>query len=190
MKGITMTLTAASIPGYVAGTWKTDPAHSEVAFSVRHLAISKVKGKFENFDVTVTTGEEITDATVEATIEIASVTTGQEQRDQHLRTSDFFAADEFPEMTYRSTGVRVEGEDILVDGDLTLRGVTKPVTLKLEFGGITSDGQGNTKAGGEATAKINRTDFGVNWNTAVEAGGFMLGDDVTISVEMQLALQQ
>lgn len=184
-----MSLTAASIPGYVAGTWKIDPTHSEIAFSVRHLAISKVKGKFENFDVTVTTGEELTDTTVEATIEIASVNTNQAQRDEHLRTSDFFAADEFPEMTFKSTGVRVEGDHLLVDGDLTLRGVTKPVTLKAEFGGITTDGYGQTKAGGEATTKIDRTDFGVNWNAAVEAGGLTLGDEVTITMELQFALQ-
>lgn len=184
-----MTLTAASIPGYVAGTWKVDPAHSEIAFSVRHLAISKVKGKFESFDVTVTTGEDLADSTVEATIEIASVNTGQAQRDEHLRTSDFFAADEHPEMTFRSTDVRPEGDRLLVDGDLTLRGVTKPVTLTAEFGGITTDGYGQTKAGGEVTAKIDRTDFGVNWNAAVKAGGLTLGDEVTISMELQFTLQ-
>jgi hypothetical protein len=116
-----MTLTAAAIPGYVAGTWTIDPAHSEISFSVRHLAISKVKGTFENFDVTLVTADEIENSTVEASIEIASVNTGQEPRDQHLRTSDFFAADEFPQMTFRSTGIRTKGDDLLVDGDLTLR---------------------------------------------------------------------
>lgn len=184
-----MSITAASIPGYVAGTWKIDPAHSEVTFSVRHLAISKVKGKFERFDATLVTGEELTDSTVEATVEIASVNTGQAQRDEHLRTSDFFAADEFPRMTFRSTGIRTTDEKILVDGDLTLRGVTKPVTFEVEFGGIVTDGYGQTKAGGEATAKIDRTDFGVNWNAAVEAGGLTLGNEVTITLELQFALQ-
>jgi len=184
-----MTLTASAIPGYVSGTWKIDPAHSEITFSVRHLAISKVKGKFEQFDATVVTADEIENSTVEATIEIASVTTGQEQRDGHLRTGDFFATDEFPQMTFRSTGVRVEGDDLLVDGDLTLRGVTKPVTLNAEFGGITTDAYGQVKAGGEATTKINRHDFGVSWNAALEAGGFTLGDDVTITLELQFTLQ-
>lgn len=184
-----MTLTASAIPGYVAGTWTIDPAHSEVAFSVRHLAISKVKGTFDNFDVTVVTADEIENSTVEASIEIASVNTGQEGRDQHLRTGDFFAADEFPQMTFRSTGITVKGDDLLVDGELTLRGVTKPVTLTAEFGGITTDGYGQTKAGGSATTKINRLDFGVNWNAALEAGGFTLGDEVTINLELQFTLQ-
>jgi len=184
-----MTLTASNIPGYVAGTWKIDPTHSEVTFSVRHLAISKVKGKFEQFDATIVTADEIENSTVEAVIEIASVTTGQEQRDGHLRTGDFFAADEFPQMTFRSTGIRTSGDDLLVDGDLTLRGVTKPVTLTAEFGGIVVDGYGQTKAGGSATTKINRTEFGVNWNAALEAGGLTLGDEVTINLELQFTLQ-
>lgn len=184
-----MTLAATDIPGYVAGTWKIDPAHSEIAFSVRHLAISKVKGTFENFDVTVVTGDEVEDSTVEASIEIASVNTGQEQRDAHLRTGDFFLADEFPQMTFRSTAVRPEGDHVLIDGDLTLRGVTKPVTLTAQFGGVVVDGYGQTKAGGEATAKIDRTDFGVNWNAALEAGGMTLGNTVTISMELQFTLQ-
>lgn len=185
-----MTLTAATVPGYIAGTWTIDPAHSEVTFSVRHLAISKVKGKFETFDATVVTGETLEQSSVEATVEIASVNTGQEGRDGHLRTGDFFAANEFPTMTFRSTAIRPQNDHVLIDGDLTLRGVTKPVTFTGEFGGITVDGYGQTKAGGEATAKIDRTDFGVNWNTAVDAGGFMLGNDVTITLELQFTLQQ
>lgn len=184
-----MALTASTIPGYVAGTWVLDPAHSEITFSVRHLAISKVKGKFEKFDATVVTAEEIENSTVEATIEIASVTTGQEQRDAHLRTGDFFAADQFPQMTFRSTGIRTSGDELLIDGDLTLRGVTKPVTLTAEFGGIVVDGYGQTKAGGSATTKINRTEFGVNWNAALEAGGLTLGDEVTVHLDLQFTLQ-
>lgn len=184
-----MTLTATEIPGYTVGTWKVDPSHSEVTFSVRHLAISKVKGSFQTFDVTVQTAENPLDSTVEATIDIASVTTGQAPRDEHLRTSDFFAADEHPQMKFVSTGIRQDGDHLLVDGNLTLRGVTKPVTLKTEFGGITTDGYGQTKLGAEATTKIDRTEFGVNWNAAVEAGGLTLGNDVTISIDVQLVLQ-
>jgi polyisoprenoid-binding protein YceI len=180
-----MALTAATIPGYAAGTWTLDPTHSEVAFSVRHLAISKVKGKFEQFDATLATDENPLDTKVTATIDIKSVNTGQEQRDGHLRTSDFFSADEFPEITFTSTGVREDGDDLLVDGDLTLKGVTKPVTLKTEFGGITTDGYGQTKLGVEATTKIDRTDFGVTWNAATEAGGLTLGNDVTITLDLQ-----
>jgi polyisoprenoid-binding protein YceI len=185
-----MTVTTDLIPGYVAGTWTLDPAHSEVSFTVRHLAISKVRGTFEKFDVTVVTAENPEDSTLTATIDVASVNTNQAQRDEHLRTSDFFAIDEFPTMTFVSTGIRHDGEDFYLDGDLTLRGVTKPVSIKGEFGGIITDGYGQTKAGASGTVKINRKDFGVNWNAAIEGGGFTLGDDVTISIEAQVVLQQ
>jgi polyisoprenoid-binding protein YceI len=177
-------------PQYTAGTWKLDPTHSEISFSVRHLAISKVRGTFEKFDVTVVTSHEAAESTVEATIDVASVNTNQEQRDAHLRTSDFFQVDEHPTATFRSTGWAVDGEDFSLTGDLTLRGVTKPITLKGEFGGLITDGYGQVKAGASATTKINRHDFGVSWNAALEAGGLTLGDDVTISIELQLVLQK
>ena len=185
-----MTVTTDLIPGYVAGTWTLDPTHSEVSFSVRHLAISKVRGTFKKFDVTVVTAENPEDSTLTATIDIDSVDTNQEQRDAHLRTSDFFAADEFPQITFVSTGIRHDGEDFYLDGDLTLRGVTKPISIKGEFGGIITDSYGQTKAGASGTVKINRKDFGVNWNSVVEGGGVMLGDDVTITIEGQVVLQK
>jgi len=185
-----MTITAETIPGYVAGTWVLDPTHSEVSFSVRHLAISKVRGTFEKFDVTVVTAENPADSTVTASVEIASVNTNQKDRDAHLKTSDFFLAEEFPTMEFVSTGISKDGDDFLLAGNLTLRGVTKPVTLKAEFGGIITDGYGQVKAGASATTKINRKDFGVNWNAALEGGGFTLGDDVTISIEAQVVLQK
>jgi polyisoprenoid-binding protein YceI len=177
-------------PQYVAGTWKLDPAHSELSFSVKHLAISKVRGTFETFDITIVTAPDPKDSTVEATVDVASVNTNQKDRDNHLRTSDFFLADEHPAMTYSSTSFTIDGEDFTIEGNLTLRGVTQPVTIKGEFGGITTDGYGQTKAGATATAKINRHDFGVSWNAALEAGGFTLGDDVTISIEAQVVLQK
>lgn len=176
-------------PAYVAGTWKLDPTHSELTFSVKHLAISKVRGSFRTFDVTLVTAEDPTKSTVEATVVIDSVDTNQTDRDNHLRTSDFFKADEFPEMTFKSTSITLDGDDFNLVGDLTLRGVTKSVTLKGEFGGIIVDGYGQTKAAAAATTKINRKDFGVNWNAALEGGGFTLGDDVTINAELQLVLQ-
>jgi polyisoprenoid-binding protein YceI len=184
-----MSVTTDMIPGYVAGTWALDPAHSEISFSVRHLAISKVRGSFEKFDVTVVTGANPEDTTLTATVDVASVNTNQEQRDGHLRTSDFFAIDEFPTMTFVSTGIRNEGGDFFLDGDLTLRGVTKPISIKGEFGGIITDGYGQTKAGASGTVTINRKDFGVNWNAALEGGGLTLGDDVTITIEGQVVLQ-
>lgn len=174
---------------YIAGTWKIDPTHSDLTFSVRHLAISKVRGSFETFDVTIVTGESPTDISVEATVDVASVNTNQKDRDNHLRTSDFFKADEFPTLTFTSTGITIDGDDFTLVGDLTLRGVTKSVSLKGEFGGIVTDGYGQTKAGFTASTKINRKDFGVNWNAALEGGGFTLGDDVSINVELQVVLQ-
>lgn len=173
--------------GLTAGTYTIYPTHTEISFSVRHLAISKVRGHFQTFAGTVEIAEQIEDSTASATIDVASINTNQAQRDEHLRTSDFFNVEEFPEMTFKSTGVAVDGGDLTINGDLTLRGVTKPVTLEAEFGGATVDGYGNTKVGFEATTKINRQDFGVTWNAATEAGGLTLGDVITITIDAQLA---
>jgi len=181
-----MAITTEQIP---AGTWTLDPTHSEVSFSVRHLAISKVKGTFERFDATLTTSEDHTASSVQATIEVASINTNQKDRDGHLQTGDFFLAEEHPQMTFTSTSIEEKkGDDFLVHGDLTLRGVTKPVTLDAEFGGLVVDGYGQTKLGFSAKTKIDRTSFGVNWNAALEAGGFTLGNDVTVTLEIQFTL--
>jgi polyisoprenoid-binding protein YceI len=180
---------ADTIPGYVAGTWTLDPTHSDITFSVRHLAISKVRGSFEKFDVTVVTAENPAESTITASVDVASVNTNQADRDGHLKTSDFFLVEEFPTMDFTSTSIAIDGDDFTVDGNLTLRGVTKPVTLKGEIGGITTDGYGQTKAGASASVKINRLDYGVNWNAALEAGGLTLGNEVTINFEIQVVLQ-
>ena len=184
-----MTTNLATRTDYRTGTWKLDPTHSELTFSVRHLAISKVRGSFQTFDVTVVTPEDPSGISVVATVDVASVTTGQAQRDGHLLSSDFFLIEEHPTMTFTSTGITVDGDDFSLVGDLTLRGVTQSVTLKGEFGGIVTDGYGQTKAGASASTKINRHDFGVSWNAALEAGGFTLGDDVTINLDIQVVLQ-
>ena len=176
-----------TIPGYRAGTWTIDPAHSEVAFSVRHMMISKVKGKFERFDAKFSTGENPFDTTVEATAEVASINTNQPQRDGHLRTGDFFEAEKYPTITFRSTGVRANGDDYLVDGELTIKDVTKPVTFDLEFGGFGTDPYGNYKAAIVATTTIDRTDWGLNYNAALETGGVLIGEKVTITIELQAA---
>jgi polyisoprenoid-binding protein YceI len=181
-----MTIDVATIP---AGTWTLDPTHSDITFSVRHLAISKVRGSFEKFDVTVVTTDNPADTTITASVDVASVNTNQADRDGHLKTSDFFLVEEFPTMDFASTGVRVEDDTFFVDGNLTLRGVTKAVTLKGELGGVITDGYGQTKLGASASTKINRLDYGVNWNTALEAGGLTLGNDVTINFEIQVVLQ-
>ena len=179
-------------PKYIVGTWKLEPVHSEISFQVRHLAISKVRGKFEKFDVTIVTAEDPKDSTIEASVDVSSVNTGQEGRDNHLRSSDFFLVEEHPHMIFKATGTGLDfdGEDFTLKGDLTLRGVTLPVTLKGELGGVIDDPYGNVRAGATASTKINRQDFGVSWNAALEAGGFTLGDDVTITLELQVVLQK
>jgi len=182
-------MSTETIPGYAAGTWTLDPTHSEITFSVRHLAISKVRGSFKKFDVTVVAGENPTDVQVTASVDVASVDTNQKDRDGHLQTSDFFLIEQYPTMDFVSTGITKNGDDFELTGDLTLRGVTKSIVLKGEFGGIVTDGYGQTKAGAAATTKIDRTEFGVNWNAALEAGGLTLGNDVTINIELQLVLQ-
>ena len=183
-----MSITADQIPGYKVGTWNIDPAHTEIGFSVRHLAISKVKGVFEQFSGTIVTAEDPLQSTATGTVEVASVNTKQADRDAHLRTGDFFLAEEHPQFTFVTTGVRENGSDFLVDGELTLRGVTKPVTFNLEFGGFGGDAYGNEKLGVSATTVINRNDFGISWNGALDKGGFILGDDVTITLELQANL--
>ncbi|MDO9355186.1 MAG: YceI family protein [Solirubrobacteraceae bacterium] len=177
------------IPGYKAGTWTVDPSHSEVGFSVRHMLISKVKGKFENFDATFVTGENPLDTKVTAKADVASVNTNDKNRDGHLATNDFFDAPSHPEITFVSTGVRNVGGDYKIDGDLTIKGVTKPVTFDFEFGGFGTDAYGNYKAGFEAKTEIDRNEFGVNWNAALETGGVLVGDKVTITLDVQAVLQ-
>ena len=184
-----MTTTSDIHPAYIAGSWALDPTHSEVTFSVKHLAISKVRGIFERFTASIVTAEDPSASTVEASIEVASINTNQKDRDKHLRTNDFFKADEFPNITFTSTSVVLAGDDITVVGDLTLRGVTKSVTLSGEFGGTVTDGYGQTKAGFTASTKINRHDYGVSWNAALEAGGLTLGDEISINFELQFVLE-
>ena len=185
----TGTLAATEIPGYTAGTWTIDPVHSEVGFTVRHMMVSKVRGKFTGFSGEIVTGADLLDSSVTADIELGSITTGNEQRDAHLRSADFFEVDKTPVMSYRSTSVRQQGSGYVLDGQLTLKGVTRDVPLSLELNGFGPDAYGGTRAGFSATAEISRGDFGVNWNAAIEGGGVVVSDKVTIQLEIEAVLQ-
>jgi polyisoprenoid-binding protein YceI len=180
--------TATTIPGYVAGKWSIDPVHSEVGFSVRHMMVSKVRGRFTEFSGELVTGERPEDSSVTAEISLSSINTGQEQRDAHIRSADFFEVETFPTMTYRSTGVRVEDGDFVLDGDLTLKGVTKNVPLRLELNGFGPDAYGGTRAGFTATAEINRRDFNVNFSAPMQNGGAVVADKIQIHLEIEAVL--
>ncbi|MET7344655.1 YceI family protein [Streptomyces sp. NPDC005547] len=181
---------AVTIPDYLVGTWKADPAHSEIAFSVRHLMISKARGRFTAFDVTIVTREELLDSCVTASIDLASVDTGNAMRDDHLRTADYLEVGAFPTMDYRSTGVRRADGKWIIDGELTLHGVTRQVPLTAEVNGFGCDQWGGRRAGFSATAEVNRRDFGIDISVPLDAGGVAVGDKVSISLEIQAVLQK
>ncbi|MGW1339974.1 YceI family protein [Kribbella sp. NPDC002412] len=181
---------AVAIPNYLTGTWKVDPVHSEVGFSVRHLMVSKVRGRFTTYDVTIVTAPDPLQSSVEATIELASVDTGNELRDDHLRSADYFETEAHPVMTYRSSGVRRTAEGWIVDGELTLHGVTRPVPLEVEVGGFGPDPFGGYRAGFSATAQVSRRDFGIDLNVPLDGGGVAVGDKVTINLEIQAVLEK
>jgi polyisoprenoid-binding protein YceI len=190
-RSITMTTStaAATVPGYVAGTWEIDPVHSEVGFVARHMMVSKVRGRFTSFSGELVLGEDPLQSSVTATIDLTSIQTGNEQRDQHIRSADFFEVDKYQTMTYRSTGVRPEGDHYVLEGELTLKDVTKPVELTLELNGFGPDPFGGTRAGFTASGEINRRDFGVNFSAPMETGGVVVSDKVTIQLEIEAVLK-
>jgi polyisoprenoid-binding protein YceI len=178
-----------SIPGYVAGTWSIDPVHSEVGFAARHMMVSKVRGRFRTFSGQIVTGADPLDSSVTAEIDLSSIDTGNEQRDAHIRSADFFEVETYPTMTYRSTGVRQHGDGFILDGKLTLKGVTKDVPLTLELNGFGPDPYGGTRAGFTATGELNRSDFGVSFNAAMETGGVVVSEKITLHLEIEAVLQ-
>jgi polyisoprenoid-binding protein YceI len=179
-----------AIPGYLVGTWKADPAHSEIAFSVRHLMLAKVRGRFTSFDVTIVTSEDPLDSSVAATIDLASVDTGNQPRDDNLRSADYFDVEKYPTMSYRSTGVRRTDDGWVVDGELTVHDVTRQVPLAVEVNGFGPDPWGGQRAGFSATAQINRRDFGIGSVIPLEGGGIAVGEKVSISLEVEAVRQQ
>ena len=181
---------SSDIPGYKAGTWTIDPVHSDVSFMVRHLVVSKVRGFFRTFEGALVTGETPEESSVSAIIQLDSIDTNDEQRNAHLRSADFFEVEKYPAMTYQSTAVRQDGDDWLVEGDLNLKGVTRQVPLKLELNGFGPDAYGGYRAGFSAKGEINRHDFGVSFSATTETGGLVVGDKVTILLEVEAVLDK
>ena len=171
--------------------WSLDPTHSEIHFKVRHLMVSWVTGSFKQFNATVETeGDDITTAKVHFTAEIHSISTNNEQRDAHLRTGDFFDADNHPQLTFESNKLeKISDEHYKLYGTLTMRGVSKPVVLNAEYGGTAQDPWGNTRIGVSVSGKINRKDFGVNFSMVSETGGILLGEEVTINANTEFVKQ-
>ncbi len=169
-------------------TWVSDPMHSEIGFKVKHLMIASVKGRFETFEASATTEDEsFENAQIEFSADVASIKTGVADRDAHLTAPDFFDAGTFPKISFKSTSMKAKGDDEYeLAGDLTIRDVTKPVTLAVEFGGIMKDPYGQTKAGFTLEGKVNRKDYGLTWNALTETGGVMLGEDVKLQIDVQL----
>ena len=181
--------TAVQIPGYLAGTWDIDATHSTVGFSVRHMMVSKVRGYFREFSGEIVTVEDPTQSGVTASIEMNSIDTRQEQRDAHIRSADFFDAQNHPQMTFRSTAVRTDGADWQVEGELTIKGITRTVVLDLELNGFGPDAYGGTRAGFSARTEINRNDFGVDIKMPMDGGGVVVGDKVTVELEIEAVLR-
>ncbi|WP_040168127.1 YceI family protein [Microbacterium gorillae] len=170
----------------VRGTWTIDKDHSVIGFSATHAMVTKVRGTFDDFAGTVTVNG-ADDADVNVTIQTASIDTRQEGRDQHLRSADFFDADNFPEMTFRSTGIRIkDDEEFVLTGDLTIKDVTKSVDVQVEVGGVQTDAYGNLRAGFEGGVTISRKDWGLTWNVGLEAGGFLVSDKIKITLDVSL----
>jgi len=182
-------MSAQTTPQPTISTWKIDPVHSTAEFKVKHMMISSVKGQFTSLSGTVVLDEgNMANSRAETTIDAASVHTRDEQRDAHLKSADFFDVEKFPTLTFRTTKIARTGDgEISAEGDLTIHGVTRKVTFAVE--GPTApakDPWGNTRIGLSATTKINRKDFGLNWNAALEAGGILVGEEVTITLDVQL----
>jgi polyisoprenoid-binding protein YceI len=182
--------TALEIPGYVAGTWDIDPVHSEVGFVVRHLVVTKVRGRFADVKGTIVTAENPLESQVDIEIDLNSISTHNEQRDGHLRSADFFEVETYPTMTYKASGARQDGDKFVLDGELTLKGVTKVVPLTFEVNGIGQNPMtGGTVAGFSGTATINRKEFNVNFE-GVQNGIAVVSDKVDIHVEVEANLRQ
>jgi len=180
-----MSTATTTLPaGLITGTWAVDATHTEAAFTVRHAGISKVRGSVAVTDGTVTVGDDLASTSVSVTLDPSTVSTGDANRDGHLKSGDFFDVEKFGQWTFVSTEVREAGKNYVVAGDLTIHGVTQPVELETEFNGTAVDPFGNQRAGFEASVTISRKDFGLTWNAALEAGGVLVSDKVVIALDV------
>ncbi|MEU4197244.1 YceI family protein [Kribbella sp. NPDC026611] len=178
----------SSIPGLVAGTYTLDTAHTEIGFTVRHL-MTKVRGVFKDFSGEIHVKDSIEESSTNVVVELASVHTRSEQRDGHLRSGDFFDAENTPKMTFASTAIKAEGDDYVLAGELTIKNVTKPVELAVEFLGVDQNAYGQTIIGFEASTSISRKEWGIDFNVPLEGGKLLIGDKVDIHLDVQAALQ-
>ncbi len=189
-KDKTMTSVVATPVSLAAGTWQIDPAHSHVEFAVRHLMISTVKGRFGDVSGTLEVNPaDPAKSVVDVTINVTSIDTREAQRDTHLRSADFFDVERFPTMRFKSTRISGDGDDFKVIGDLTIRDITREVTLEVTSEGQGKDPWGNERAGYSAKGKINRADFGLTWNQALETGGVLVGNEIKISIDVEVIKQ-
>ena len=175
----------SNLSALTPGTWNVDASHSTVGFSVRHLMVAKVRGRFTDFSGTITVGDDPLASTLEAVVKTASVDTHDDGRDGHLRGGDFFDVEQFPDMSLASTGIDADGDDFVLHTQLTIKGVTRAVDFELEFEGVATDPWGNVKAGFSAEAEINRKDWGLEWNVALEAGGVLVGEKVKLTLDIE-----
>lgn len=171
--------------GLAPGTYVIDPSHTEAGFSVRHAMISKTKGRFGGVTGTLVFGDDVGSSSASADIDVTTIDTRDENRDGHLKSPDFFDAATYPTIRFSSTGIRAQGETYLLDGNLTIKDVTKQVTLEVEFNGAATDPFGNQKVGFAGSTEINRKDFGLTWNATLETGGVLVGEKVTITLEVE-----
>lgn len=172
----------------IPGTWNLDLAHSEVGFTVRHAGISKVRGQFTEAEGTLVVGETLEGSSVQAVVKTASFDSNDDNRDAHVKGADFFDVEQYPNMTFKASGVEGTPEEFKLTGDLTIKDTTLPVVFDVEFGGMAVDPFGATRAGFSATTQISRKQFGITWNAALEAGGVLVGDKVTINVDAAFVL--
>lgn len=179
----------STIPGYKAGTWTIDAVHSDVSFSVRHMMVSKVKGRFGAFEGTIVTGEEPKDSSVSVSIDLSSIDTNNAQRDAHIKSADFFEVEAHPAMTFVSTKVTGSGDEWTITGDLTIKGITKSVDLATEIGGFGPDPYGGYRAGFSATTEISRKEFGVDIEMPLDGGGVVVGDKISVALEIEAVYQ-